>query len=63
VSEAFDHRYLTVAEAIERYKVSQASLYRLMAEGRLTRHKRTADRRVYLLMDQLDQLFKPRPEP
>ena len=62
MSEAFDHRYLTVAEATERYRVSQASLYRLMAEGRLTRHKRAADRRVYLRVDELDQLFKPRPE-
>ena len=63
MSESFDDRYLTLAEATDRYKVSQASLYRLMAKGHLTRHKRAADRRVYLLVDELDQLFRLRPQP
>jgi excisionase family DNA binding protein len=56
--------FMTVAEATDTYRVSQATIYKLMREGRLTRHRRGGDRHNYLEIAELDrELGRPRPKP
>ena len=40
--------WLRIEDATRRYRVSRATLYRLIAEGRVTRGKRAGDIRAYV---------------
>ncbi len=51
--------HLPVQEAADLYGVSGRSLFLLMAQGRLTRHRRASDRRTFCSIEELDRLFKP----
>lgn len=52
--------YLPIKEAAKLYKVSEDSLYRLLAAGRLTRYKREMDKRTWLKRSELDEFFTPK---
>jgi excisionase family DNA binding protein len=50
--------YLPIQEAAKLYQVSDDTLYRLIAAGRLKRYRREGDRRTYLRRADLDSLFR-----
>lgn len=53
--------YLPIQEAAKLYQVSDDTLYRLLAGGRLKRYRREADKRTWLRRAELDALFTPKP--
>jgi predicted DNA-binding transcriptional regulator AlpA len=53
--------FLTLREAAEQYAVSEATLWRLLARRKLTRHKREGDKRTYIAVSQLEEVLRPKP--
>lgn len=53
--------FMSVREATEWYEISKATLWRLLQEGQLHRHRRPRDRRTYLSVEELEQKLRPRP--
>lgn len=53
--------WLPIGDATRRYKVSRATLYRLIAEGRVTRGKRAGDIRAYVSSADLKDATTIRP--
>jgi len=54
--------YIPLRDAIAEYRTSDDTLFRLIRERVLTRHKRPNDRRTWLLREQLDAHFgRPKP--
>jgi hypothetical protein len=56
-----DQEHLPLQQAAEWYEVNESTLYRLMAHGELTRHRRRGDKRTWLATQQLEELFRPKP--
>jgi hypothetical protein len=56
-----DREYLSLAEAAEWYDIGNSTLRKLVVEGRLTRHRRQADKRLYLKVEELERELRPRP--
>ncbi len=52
--------FLTVKDAAEWYETSRATLFKLLQEGQLHRHRRPRDRRTYLSVEELEKLLRPR---
>lgn len=53
--------YLPLQDAAREYRTSDDTLFRLIREGTLQRHKRPNDRRTWLLREELDRHFgRPR---
>ena len=55
--------WITVDEALRRSGVSRATLYRLIASGRVTRAKRAGDARAYVKLSELQHALTLRPTP
>ena len=55
--------HMPIGEAAGAYGVSARSLFHLLAQGRLTRYRRAADRRTFCSVDELERVFKPAAEP
>jgi predicted DNA-binding transcriptional regulator AlpA len=53
--------FLPLADAAKWYGISQATIFRLLAEGKLRRHRREGDRRTWLSVEELERLLRPRP--
>jgi predicted DNA-binding transcriptional regulator AlpA len=53
--------FLPSADAAKWYGISQATIFRLLAEGELPRHRREGDRRTWLSVEELERLLRPRP--
>lgn len=54
--------YLPIQEAAKLYQVSDDTLYRAIAAGKLTRYRREMDKKTWLKRSELEALFKPRAE-
>jgi predicted DNA-binding transcriptional regulator AlpA len=52
--------FMSVREAAEWYAISKATLWRLLQEAQLHRHRRPRDRRTYLSVEELEKLLRPR---
>lgn len=55
--------WISVDDAKRRFRLSRATLYRLIAEGRVTRAKRAGDIRAYLSSADLKKATTLRPTP
>jgi excisionase family DNA binding protein len=51
---------IPVTEAAEEFKLSQRTLYRLLATKKLKRYKKLGDRKVYVDRSKIKELVKPR---
>ena len=55
-------RYIPVRDAVREYRTSDDTLFRLIRQGVLQKHRRPNDRRTWLLREELDRHFgRPRP--
>jgi len=52
---------MTLAEASREFKCSESWLRKQLREKKLTAYEKAADRRVYLLRRELQDLMTPRP--
>jgi len=52
--------YLPIKEAAKLYRVSDDTLYRLLASGDLRRYRRERDKRTWLKRSELDAFFAPK---
>lgn len=48
---------ITVLVAAKRARVGQATIWRMLKDGRLTRYRRAGDRKVYLDPKEVDKAF------
>ncbi|HEX4744531.1 MAG TPA: helix-turn-helix domain-containing protein [Candidatus Limnocylindria bacterium] len=55
--------WVTIDEAVRRSGMSRATLYRLIAAGRVTRAKRAGDARAYVKLSDLERARALRPTP
>jgi excisionase family DNA binding protein len=53
--------YLPIQEAARLYRVSDDTLYRLLAAGKLRRYRRESDKRTWLKRSELEAMFTPKP--
>jgi len=51
---------IPVAEAAAQFKVSRASLFALMSQGKLKRYRKPLDRRTFVDRQELKRLLRPR---
>ncbi len=56
-----DTRFVTTAQALERWPTSAKTLYRRCEEGALTKHKK--DGRTYWKVSELNKMFGKPPQP
>lgn len=49
-----------VGEAAAQFKVSRASLFALMSQGKLKRYRKPLDRRTFVDRQELKRLLRPR---
>ncbi len=56
-----DEEFLTLAEAAAHYAVAKSTLRKLADAGRLTKHFREGDKRLWFLVEELEGRFRPRP--
>jgi hypothetical protein len=52
---------MTLAEASREFKCSESWLRKQIREKKLTAYEKAADRRVYVLRRELEELMTPRP--
>lgn len=52
---------MALQDAAEWYGVNDVTIYRMLRRGRLSRHKRDGDKRTWLIVEELEQRFRPRP--
>jgi len=52
-------QYLTFKEAIEKLKISRATLYRMVEDGKLTIYKVGGGKKTYFKLVELELLFAP----
>ena len=52
--------FLPIQQAAKAYGVSQDSLYRLLAVGKLKRYRREMDKKTWLKRSELDKVFMPK---
>lgn len=55
--------WLTVEEALRRFGMSRATLYRLISVGKVARAKRAGDVRAYVSLDDLKRVTALQPTP
>ena len=53
--------YLPLQEAATWYDVNPATLYRMLRASKLTRHRRSGDKRTYLAVAELERELRPKP--
>lgn len=53
--------WLTINEAADEFRISRATLFELLRDGKLTRYQRGADVRVYLSRAELVEFKRPKP--
>jgi excisionase family DNA binding protein len=58
---ANEDELMTLAEAAREFKCSDSWLRKQIRDKRLTAYEKGADRRVYVLRSDLEQLMSPRP--
>ena len=58
-----ESEFLPLQQAAKVYGVSQDSLYRLLAAGKLKRYRREMDKKTWLKRSELDAVFTPKAEP
>ncbi len=51
--------YVTIKEAVEVTKISRATLYRMVEQGKLTIYKVGGGKKTYLKREELQNLFAP----
>ena len=56
-----DAEFLTLQQAAEHYDVARSTLRKMAQEGRLTKHWRSRDKRLWLPVEELEREFRPRP--
>lgn len=54
-------QWMPIQDAAEWYAVDPSTLYRMIRSGRLTRNKRSGDKRTYLLVAELERELRPKP--
>lgn len=52
--------FLPLQEAAEWYEIGYSTLRKMLADGRLHRHTRPGDKRVYLAVEELEQVLTPK---
>jgi transposase len=57
-----DNDAIPLGQAAKEFQVSEALIYRLLRDGKLTRYRRLGDRRRYVSPRELREQLRPRAE-
>jgi excisionase family DNA binding protein len=53
---------ISIQEAAQRYRISEATIRRMVRSGELTRYTRRGDRRAFVDRDALERLLEYKPD-
>lgn len=56
-----DEEFLTLQAAAEWYDIGRSTLRQMADRGRLTKHWRKGDKRLWLLVEELERELRPQP--